>query len=140
MREIKFRGKRTDNGGWVYGKLIEMDVAFIVKSAMWEITGDIVSLCCTEVYEVDPETVGQCTGLRDYNGTDIYEGDIVIVNYGLKDRKENVINEQNCKGYLAIIKFEDGMFTHGWWEPVLNGECLYVIGNIHDNPELLEVE
>ena len=159
MQEIDFRGRSLQTGEWVYGYYYEHQPPMQCKTskdyvpekpksyilqtgfADWNMPRPV------DFIEVDPGTVGQCTGVKDCKrtvkyskGQPIYVGDIVIVNYGLKDRKENIINEQNCKGYLAIIKFEDGMFTHGWCEPELNGERLYVIGNIYDNPELLEVE
>jgi len=147
---IEFRGKRLDNGEWVYGNLVSDGKRYFIiyDNDITESTryGERY-IEASRYFEVDPKTIGQCTGVKDCKrtvkyskGQPIYVGDIVIVNYGLKDRKENIINEQNCKGYLAIIKFEDGMFTHGWCEPELNGERLYVIGNIHDSPELLEVE
>lgn len=68
MREIMFRGKRMDNGEWIYGNLIGTDV----------IVGDIVEwdsdYFCTEFWwKVDPETVGQYTGFKDETGTEIYE-------------------------------------------------------------------
>ena len=80
-REILFRGKRLDNKGWVYGYFVESEQdiyrAYIVVSARWKID----DLSETEVYEVDPSTVGQYTGLTDKNGVKIFEGDLVEAGY-----------------------------------------------------------
>lgn len=75
-REILFRGKRTDNGEWIDGALICLDdgEARIATSCL---TGDDPNLFLVCAYEVDPETVGQYTGLTDKNGVPIFEDDIV---------------------------------------------------------------
>ena len=129
MREILFRGKRTDNGEWVYGDLIQNVDCLKIREQEKSIKKIAKS------YEVDLETVGQFTGLLDKNGKKIFEGDIVLGLF-LFDMSIN-----------AVVKFRDGAFGLEWHR----GEIIEfnaftslcnityeIIGNIYDNPELLE--
>lgn len=130
MREIKFRGKRVDNGEWVYGGIIFID------------GGKPHIFCNYGGVEVDPDTVGQYTGLKDKNGKEIYEGDIINwlmhrmdrTGYIEEGRVEFRTNEQTT---VVINKFatKDGRESVRNILNCLND--LKVIGNIHDNPELL---
>ena len=127
MREILFRGKRTDNGEWVEGMLARFNPMFEVANIIG--VGEIL-------VPVFTSTVGQYTGLTDKNGKKIFEGDVLRFNYTGKNH--------GVEGKATVI-FEHGKFgvLWGWHKEFvcLDGfanTTIEVIGNIHDNPELLE--
>lgn len=146
MREIKFRGKRADNGEWVFGDLLQICEGCIIYfgSKTESQTPDIpnsspvaVELFNDEIAVVIPDTIGQFAGLTDCNGKEIYEGDIVAY----------------CGKIKHIVEFKHGMFGYtlmdGWFvgyggnsnfsfNPLDKSKKHEVIGNIHDNPELLK--
>ena len=126
MREIKFRGKSVDTSEWEYGL-----PTYSLKEDKFEIRYPLYDSDgyrgCSR-YEVIPETVGQFTGMKDKNGKEIYEGDVVeAIRYdGLV--VTGVVEFRDCSfvintGYLTIYTWMDYQIE--------------VIGNIHDNPELL---
>ena len=142
-REILFRGKRVDNGEWVVGSLI-MNVFYHVgdpNSIPYILSVEGIKYDCWEdlydehgIYEVDPETVGQYTGLRDKNGTKIFEGDVVrFINQFGNLANCTIVWNQNKIRY-EIIRNKN--ISYGLLRTDIEYE---VIGNIHDNPELLEV-
>lgn len=128
MREIKFRGKRWDNSEWVYGNLKRVD-----RTLFSQPPTPIYLIVPFEPSErnfrVEDSTVGQYTGLKDTNGVEIYEGDICHCPDG---EYSGVVR---ISPYGALLVFCDGGDEH------LAEYCpddICVIGNIHDNPELLE--
>lgn len=128
MREILFRGKRY-NGDWVVGNLFIPDK----EDAPTEICVGTNVIRIT--YDVIPETVGEYTGLTDKNGKKIFEGDIVDC------WSEGV----NAKG--TVQQRRDGLWFiyPAWQKHIMWGLCpdeyshttVEIIGNIHDNPELI---
>ncbi len=124
MREIKFRGKRLDNGEWVYGFLIQYENGWFICNFI----GDAYQ------YEVDPSTVGQFTGLKDKNGKEIYVGDLVAVaDYANWEGLYKIIWDEKNLMYMLEDAFGDR-------EKLCEFEEYLVKGNIYENPELLEVE
>ncbi|MEE1070101.1 MAG: YopX family protein [Paludibacteraceae bacterium] len=124
MREIKFRGKRLDNGEWVYGDLH-------IRTPFPHIHSEIDY----SRVNIDPHTVGQFTGLHDKNGKEIYEGDIVAIAGVIKG-----IVRYNARYWRYEIATADEPLEN---ERIPSGrpeECWMVVGNIHDNPELLKTE
>lgn len=135
MREILFRGKDADAGEWVYGYY----------------SGPVGACECHEIcnindvlgsmVDVDPETVGQYTGFTDRNGKKIFEGDIVerFHRFGNEIERMYVVEH---KGSWCLWDFDDNDdFLSNWCAPAyFHGEqvggCI-VIGNMHDNPELI---
>lgn len=127
MREILFRGKRVDDGKWVYGYCYELE-----KDRM------MISSCIRcEAYAVNPETIGQFTRLTDKNGKKIFEGDVVkcIDDYTGEYDEE----------FLGAVKFLNGSFcfvwNNGYIEPLFSvndDDDIIVVDNVHDNPELIK--
>ncbi len=130
MREILFRGKRLDNGKWCFGTYAsyESGDACIFSQKFSRYGYEATEICYR--HKVDPETVGQFTGLTDKNRKLIFEGDIVNYNNGLVSEIFKVVyNEKYAR--FTFTK-PNTVFA------VFDTEKCEVVGNVHDNPELLK--
>lgn len=130
MREILFRGKWIDNGEWKEGICIPCNdgSAMIGVGIAANTPIDETAMCIT--YSVDPETVGQYTGLTDRNGRKIFEGD--ILQYG---------EPPETSTYEVVFEAASFVVHSGFFRVALKeglSERFQVIGNIYDNIDLLE--
>lgn len=130
MREILFKAKRKDNGEWVEGQYV------YITNPLTEDGKPIKHLVCngTNIFNdlIDPDTLCQYTGLTDKNGKKIWEND--IVHCGTKLR----VSWHHFKASWVLSK-KGWLYNHFFGEAV-EPEDVEVVGNVFDNPELLEVE
>ena len=130
MREILFRGKRTINGDWVYGDFVHGNERKSLRDSIFVYDSETQSF---NDYEINPSTLGQYTGLKDKTGKRIFEGDVV---------KTDKFSEPN-KQYIIKYDLQFGAFIgqdrYNIYFVTFDGDSgeFEVIGNIHDNPELL---
>jgi uncharacterized phage protein (TIGR01671 family) len=134
-RKILFRGKRLDNGEWVEGGYYKEDYTDKIYITFWNSFG----LGFMDATQVDPDTVGEYTGLLDKNGKPIFEGDIISIHIESDDEvydEVSYIDWLNCGWYYC----QKGTLDSELEAYQSDSRMLTVIGNIHDNPELLEGE
>lgn len=145
MREIKFRAKNLVDNQWHYGSYVYTDDnknnpfasgPFKEKHHIIEYFPGDWNLGGWEAIEIDPNTLGQFTSLKDKNGKGIYEGDILSFGWDLETESKDLLEVRFVRGVFAFL-----------WNGNLDDECpvnapthewATVIGNIHDNPDLIE--
>lgn len=133
MREIKFRGfDAVGKKGWVFGDLVHN---------MKVTTTGLEPRVMVGGYEVIPESVGQFTGLHDKNGKEIYEGDVVMFlswfkHGGVGRWTRHVVSCRDASWSLASVDFQESHMLCGYHED--DRRRFDVIGNTHDNPELIK--
>lgn len=143
-----FRGKRIDNGEWIEGRLISPNVILPCGQTLhiYTLLNELYvfpeeAVCA---YFVDPDTVGECTGLRDKNGKLIFEGDIISIRFesdyeppsapDVWYENAKIVFSDKYHAWHAV--FGDG-YECSLWE-YDNCDDVFAIGNIHDNPEPLK--
>lgn len=141
MRKYKFRGKRHNNGEWIYGDLIENQGRYFIYHATSETTIEDYDDCKITiiVVEVESATVGQSTGFLDHNGQEIYEGDILIEPSVATIPLEVKYNERQCAFCLIEHTHTEGplMGTCPLGDMLRHYPSMKVVGNIHYTPEIL---
>ena len=144
MREILFRGKRIDNGEWVDGDLIasryispyQNGELYINGTCVNEKSVDGIVWCQGSLYRISPSTVGQYTGLKDKNGKMIWEGDVIKWDYTCNEGKSHQVRyDVGSACFVASREHNSNIIDTVFYN---DGQHAEVIGNIHDNPDLLE--
>ncbi len=142
MREILFKAKRKDNGEWVEGNLINLDAdsryCYIVPAFKNASTLPVNWLIADRMILVDPETICQFTGLCDKNGNKIWENDIFqCTDETMVIQKDLIKYNETHASFVRLRNTEKFGSQYLWIDEAIcnHGE---VIGNIFDNPELLQ--
>lgn len=133
-RKIVFRGKRMDNGEWVKGFYVCIpDTHYIMTGKFDSLTNGIIN---SEAYNVDPNTIGQFTGLTDRNDVKIFDGDIIEFNDPYDGKSIHAVVQDGCGWNLS--NFYASGFDCPWCAFSGGTKYMTVIGNIYDNQKLFD--
>ena len=142
MREILFKAKRIDNGEWIEGSLIDLDIdsgyCYIVQPYKKASILPIIFLITDRMKLVDPETLCQFTGLCDKNGKKIWENDILMAHLD-ESYPEDVTYETVEWGVAGWVGHEANSIDRQYLDE-FDTKYYEVVGNTFDNPELLQEE
>ena len=143
MRDIEFRGKRIDTGEWVFGGYMKPSLTAL--EAVYAVIWDNVKDGSGFGFHVIPETVGQYTGIKDKNGVKIFEGDIIkyhdfFWNFDANQIHIGVIEwQENAARFVGTRYAVDGKpVKPEYGKTALGFHDVEIIGNVFENPELLE--
>jgi uncharacterized phage protein (TIGR01671 family) len=139
MRELKFRGKSKRTGRFIYGDLLTSPNGLLQYIVQKQLKDDKAFWINLQAEEVDYDTVGECTGLHDKNGKEIYEDDILDVDGHKRLCKVIWFAPQACFDTVPIKVLDERTAFRG----LQNGDWSYrteVVGNTYDNPELSRQE
>lgn len=138
MRVIKFRGKDPETGQWFYGHYTEG--AWIDPTDGTEVKRHIIHGEDGFLHDIDPETLGQLVEEEAFRGKPVYEGDILLSDRDMRDGRVFVVEWDECE-YEYILRSKGDWIVSTFGNAIQDIDRLFeVIGNIYDNPELMEEE